>query len=73
MIRRTVVLSGRVARQIERIAKQQRRSFSAVLTELADQALRRRKTSYAWIGSGESGLPDLGTNAEKYLGQDVHE
>ncbi len=66
--RRTISLPDRLARDIELIARKEKRSFSAAIAELAREALRRRRAPVPrFIGAAESGLPDLGENAERYL------
>lgn len=65
--RRTISLSHELARQIERVARRERRSFSAAVARLAEEALQRRGRRYVSEGAGESGVPDLGRHTEKYL------
>lgn len=67
MKRKTIAIPDDLARQIEKVARNEKLSFSAAVARLVDEALHRRKGRYAWIGAGNSGLPDLGINAEKYL------
>jgi predicted CopG family antitoxin len=45
-------------------------SFSATITRLIELGAREDEhpVPLDYIGSGNSGLPDLGINAEKYLG-----
>lgn len=69
-IRRTVSLPGQLAKQIDRVARREKTSFSAAVASLVDEALRGRrlaKTMFRSMGAGESGVPDLGTNSEKHL------
>lgn len=68
MTRRTISLPDRLAEKIEKVARKEKRSFSGAVARLVEEALRRRKPPvYRSLGAGESGLPDLGENAEKYL------
>lgn len=69
--RKTVSLPKGLAREIDRIARKEKKSFSLVLAELADESVRHRKAFpqllRALDAAGESGLPDLGSDSEKHL------
>jgi hypothetical protein len=68
--RHTVSLPKDLSKEIEKIAKREKLSFSAALATLAEEAIRKRKSLegfFVSLGAGESGLPDLGTNHDKYI------
>lgn len=66
--RRTISIPESLAREVERVARKEKRSFSGALARLAEEALGRRKSPrFKSMGAGRSGLPDLGERAEEYL------
>lgn len=68
MIRRTVSMPDDLAREIERIAKREKRSFSGALAGLARDALRRRKRPvFRSLGAGTSKTGDLSLRTEEIL------
>ena len=69
MARRTISIPDDLAERIDALARRERRSFSATVTRLVERALNRRRGELRSAGAFESGLPDLGRNAEKYLNE----
>lgn len=67
MARRTISIPDDLAERIDALARRERRSFSATITSLIETVLNRSRPQLRSIGAGESGLPDLGRNTEKYL------
>lgn len=68
MVRRTVTLPEAVDKRVRELARDGE-SFSAAVARLVEEGMRAigegRVLSY--VGIGDSGLGDLGLNAEKYL------
>jgi hypothetical protein len=67
--RRTIYLPDSVEAMVrERAAEGE--SFSGAIVRLVELGAREdeHQAPLDYIGSGRSGLPDLGINAEKYLG-----
>lgn len=67
--RRTIYLPESIEKLVREHAREGE-SFSATIVRLVELgALDENRDSWPdWIGSGEGGPPDLGINAEKYLG-----
>jgi predicted polyphosphate/ATP-dependent NAD kinase len=71
--RRTISIPRRLAKEVEQLARKERRSFSAAVSHLVEEALRRRKDPYTFFGAGESGTPDLGERSEEILREVISE
>ena len=68
--RKTVSLPASLVKEIEKFARKRKTSFSGAATELLDESIRYRKglkALLALVGSGDSGLPDLGSDSERHL------
>ena len=68
MVRRTVTLPDSTDQRVRELAHEGE-SFSAAVARLLDEGTRAVKTKPmpSYVGTGDSGLGDLGLNAEKYL------
>lgn len=71
--RRTISIPRGLAKEVEKVARKERRSFSAAVSRLVEEALRRREDPYTFFGAGSSGVPDLGERAEEILREVVAE
>ena len=65
-------LDKALAVQLEQLASVRGQTPTQTIVELLEQALANQvamdsKPRPAWIGSAESGIPDLGANADDYL------
>ncbi|HET7054762.1 MAG TPA: hypothetical protein VFI09_12705 [Solirubrobacterales bacterium] len=69
MPRKTIYLPDS-AEELVREHTRDGESFSAAIVRLVELGAREDENSVPldYIGAGSSGLPDLGINAEKYLG-----
>jgi predicted CopG family antitoxin len=69
MARRTIYLPDAIE-DLVREHSVEGESFSATIVRLVEIGAREDELDVPldYIGSGKSGLPDLGINAEKYLG-----
>lgn len=69
MPRKTIYLPGDVEEVVREHALEGE-SFSATIVRLVELGAREDEhhVPLGYIGAGNSGLPDLGINAEKYLG-----
>jgi len=67
--RRTIYIPES-AEELVRAHGREGESFSATIVRLAELGVREDESNVPldYIGAGSSGLPDLGINAEKYLG-----
>lgn len=67
--RRTIYIPES-AEELVRAHGREGESFSATIVRLAELGVREDEGNVPldYIGAGSSGLPDLGINAEKYLG-----
>ena len=72
MTRRTVSIPDELARDIERIARKEKRSFSGTIADLARESIHRRTKRITFAGMGE-GPADLSERAEEYLMNVVRE
>lgn len=66
MVRRTVTLPDGLDTRV-RDAAEEGESFSAAVSRLLEAGLSGRRERLAWIGSGDSGDPDLGFRVEEVL------
>lgn len=66
--RRTISLSEAMDETVRRTAGEGE-SYSATVARLIEAGARALKAGRvpAWIGSGESGVTDLGVNSERYI------
>ncbi|MGH2829753.1 MAG: hypothetical protein ACRDJM_04660 [Actinomycetota bacterium] len=71
MKRRTISIDGKLEREIAKLAKKEKRSFSAMISELAGKALAQQRQRFAFFGSGDSGISDLSERLEEYLAEDA--
>ena len=71
MPRRTIYLPDTTEEMLREHARKGE-SFSATIVRLVELGVREdeHQVPLDYIGAGNSGLPDLGINAEKYLGID---
>jgi hypothetical protein len=66
MVRRTITLPDELETQV-RDAAGEDESFSAAVARLLEAGLSGRSERLAWIGSGDSGDPDLAFRVEEVL------
>ena len=66
MVRRTITLPDDLDVRV-RDAGGERESFSATVARLLETGLAGQGERLAWIGSGDSGDPDLGLRVEEVL------
>jgi hypothetical protein len=68
VVRRTVTLPDSTDQRVRELANEGE-SFSAAVARLLDEGARavKAKPVPSYVRSGDSGLGDLGINAEKYL------
>lgn len=69
--KRTVSLPTELAKEIERVARKEKTSFSGAIALLVEEGLRRRTRRFKSWGSGDSGLGDLSIRLEEYLMETV--
>ena len=66
MVRRTITLPDSLDTRVrEHVGDNE--SFSAAITRLVEAALERDSEPLAWIGSGQSGDPDLALHLEEVM------
>ncbi len=65
--KRTISLDLALAKEIERVARKEKTSFSGAIALLAEAGLRRQERRFKSWGSGDSGLGDLSIRLEEYL------
>jgi len=68
MVRRTVTLPDKLDTRV-RDAADDGESFSAAVARLLEAGLSGDRERLAWIGSGDSGDPDLGFRVEEVLAE----
>ncbi len=72
--RRTISLTEAVDETV-RAAARDGESYSATIARLVEAGARALKAGRApsWVGSGESGVKDLGVNSERYIREALRE
>ena len=81
MVIRQIELTEEQDRRLEEVASRQGRSVSELLRERVDAVLQQeqgpevpreelKRRALAVLGRFDSGLPDLGTNHDRYLEED---
>lgn len=67
MPKTTVNLEHSLRLRLEQLAARSGRTLTDVISELLDDALRRRVGTFSSHAAGDADVDDLGIHAEKYL------